>query len=120
MNSKQLEPLDRGTWGGSKAAHVLVEKLNALGDSNARHACGEIFNQSFNAICQVMDKIDEKGKTRGFLVLLVRRWGEGRIKNELPVDIQSYAHNVLVTRVRKAIASMRAEGQLKKQEGHEV
>ena len=100
MSSLNLDP---GTFGGTKACHILVEKLNAAGDPVFANAIISRFNKYFETIGELMH-LDNP--TRDIMLKLwlkeMERTSEVLRPKFERYDINySYFHNILMSRMRQ-------------------
>lgn len=97
--------LDPGTFGGTPACHILVEKLNAAGDGPLASAVVRRFNQYFEVLGELL-KLNNP--TRSLMIKMHYEATDAEAREVLEPRLESYNipysyfHNVLLHRRRQA------------------
>ena len=97
--------LDPGTFGGTPACHILVEKLNATGDARLAHSVVRRFNSYFETLGELL-KLNNP--TRSVMIKMWYEHVDAEAKQELEPRLEeykipySYFHNILLHRRRQA------------------
>ncbi len=98
--------LDPGTFGGTPACHILIEKLNATDDAKLASSVVRRFNTYFETLGELL-KLDNPTRD-----LMIRLWFEkidGEARQELEPRLESYDiaysyfNNILNHRKRQAM-----------------
>lgn len=95
--------LHKNTFGKSKAAEILTEKLNNYGDDNLSRKIGKYLTIQFSTFCALKDISNIKSREYLFHLLKkqIQSDIDNRFESKVPKDVLTYMANILKARVRE-------------------
>jgi hypothetical protein len=99
--------LDPGTFGGTKACHILVEMLNRSDDLTTSKSVVTVFNKYFAAVGELL-KLDNPTRDQILQLYLEDTIRRCEVPNGVRQKLEknninfTYFHNILTSRMRQA------------------
>ena len=99
MNTTEL--LDKNTFGGTKAAEILVAQINEIGDKDIARKVSKLFVQYSQGIHEIRRSIKNEKFRNSFMSLWIKHAHDKLEASDLPDKIKSYVANIETTLARR-------------------